>query len=165
MKRDLIKEIKSDCNIYAECPDTGEAFSLARAIMFNIDEPIPEKVQKIIDRKKQDIIERKQELKRLRRQTKVKAEAAGRSVNVGKILEKIAPAMKGFTFDPRDCRALFEPIDYIIFNKLTKYEGLVDSIYFVDIKTGGAGLGKHQKMIKEAIEKGRVSWDQYRGYL
>lgn len=165
MKRDLIKELQSDPNLYAECPETGEAFPLRRAIMFYIDEPIPDKVQKIIDQKKQEITERKQELKRLRRQTRVKAEAAGRSVNVGKILEKIAPAMKGFALDRRDCRPLFEPIDYIIFNKLTYNDGLVDSIYFIDIKTGSSHLTGHQTMIKEAVEKGKVYWDQYKGYL
>jgi len=54
MKRDLIKELKADKNLYAECPD-GHIFPLHRAIMFYVDEPIPPDVQTLIERK-EDIL-------------------------------------------------------------------------------------------------------------
>ena len=49
MKRDIIKELQSDPGIYAQCPDTDKSFPLKKAVMFYIDQPIPDKIQKILD--------------------------------------------------------------------------------------------------------------------
>jgi predicted Holliday junction resolvase-like endonuclease len=65
-------------------------------------------------------------------------------VNIGFILERIAPAMKAFEFDRNDCRSLFDPIDYIIFSGLTCH-GKVDRLIFADIKTGNARLSAHHQ--------------------
>jgi predicted Holliday junction resolvase-like endonuclease len=81
-------------------------------------------------------------------------------VNVGKVLEKIAPALPGFGFNCHDCRPLFEPVDYIVFEGLTK-KGMVESIQIIDIKTGQAGLNPHQQQIKNAIDERRVEWNTY----
>lgn len=165
MKKDIINELKSDANIYAECPTCGEAFPLSTAIMFRVEGPIPEDAKQLIEKKKKDIKNRWEAILNRRNELKERSKKATVSVNIGKILEKVAPAIKGFKFDPHDCRALFEPIDYIIFKGLTSHKGIVDSISFVDIKTGGALLTKHQKRIKEAVKSGKVAWDCYRGWL
>ena len=96
---------------------------------------------------------------------KKRAEVGARAVGIGKILEKIAPAVRGYQYDPRDSRALFEPIDYIVFKGLTKGNGRVDSLIFLDIKTGGAGLNTHQRQIRDAVQDGKVAWDRYGGKL
>ncbi len=165
MKRHLIKELTADANLFAECPDCGESFSLRKAIMFYVDGPIPEEAKKLIVDIKKEIDERRKDLADQRKKLSERAEKATIAVNVGKILEKIAPAIKGFKFNTRDCRALFEPIDYLIFNGLTKRNGLIDSIYFIDIKTGNASLNRHQRQIRDAVNDGKVEWDQYRGVL
>ncbi len=164
MKRDLISELKADKNLYAECPD-GHVFPLHRAIMFYVDEPIPPEVQKIIDNIQTDLAERKRKVLDRRKKLKQRSEVATKSISVGKIIEKVAPAIKGFKYDRRDCRALFEPIDYIVFDGLARNNGGIESLLFVDIKTGGSGLNKHQKQIKNAVESGKVQWDAFRGEL
>lgn len=58
---------------------------------------------------------------------------------------------------PEDCRALFEPIDYVAFAGLSR-TGRVERLGFLDVKTGGAGLNRHQKAVKEAVEKGAVEF-------
>jgi len=164
MKRDLIKELKADKNLYAECPD-GHIFPLHRAIMFYVDEPIPPEVQKILKEKQEALSERKKDVLNRRKKLKERSEVATKTINVGKIIEKTAPAIKGFKYDRRDCRALFEPIDYIVFDGLTRNEGVVDALLFMDIKTGRSQLNQHQKQIKNAVESGRVEWDAFRGEL
>jgi len=165
VKLDIIKELQSDSGIYAQCPDTGESFQLKKAVMFYIDQPIPEKIQKILDAKRQDIKDRRKALRELRKKTKERVEKATMSINIGKMLEKVAPAVKGFEFDPRDCRSLLDPIDYIVFNQLTRKNGLIDSIFFIDVKTGKAGLTGRQRQIRDVVQAGKVVWDQYRGWL
>jgi predicted Holliday junction resolvase-like endonuclease len=82
-------------------------------------------------------------------------------VNVGFILERLAPTMQGFRFDRNDCRSLFDPIDYVIFEGLSK-KGAVSRIIFSDIKTGAAKLSKKQKDIKTLVEKKKIGWDTYK---
>lgn len=55
MKRDLIKQLQSNPDIYAECPDEGGSFPFRGAIMFYVDEPVPEKAQRAIETMKQDV--------------------------------------------------------------------------------------------------------------
>ena len=38
----------------------------------------------------------------------------------------------------------------------------VDEIVFVEVKSGKAGLNKVEKSIKEAVEKKKVKWEEYR---
>lgn len=164
MKRDLIKELKSDRNIYAQCPN-GDVFPLHRAIMFYIDGPIPPEAQKILDSKEEELTERRLKVLEKRKKLKQRSEVATRTIGLGKIIEKVAPAIKGFKYDRRDCRALFEPIDYIVFNGLTARDGWIDAIFFLDIKTGGSSLNIHQKQIRDAVESGKVVWDTFTGEL
>ncbi len=69
--------------------------------------------------------------------------------------------MKSFRFNSNDCRSLFDPIDYIIFEGLSA-KGKVERILFTDIKTGNARLNNHQKEIRSVIAKKRLLWDVYK---
>ena len=60
-----------------------------------------------------------------------------------------------------DCRSLFDPIDYIIFEGLHK-KGVVSKIIFTDIKTGAARLKNNQKEIKLAIENKKIEFKTYK---
>jgi predicted Holliday junction resolvase-like endonuclease len=67
------------------------------------------------------------------------------------------PSFDSFEYAPGDCRALFEPIDYLIFSGLTTRRR-VESIHFVDVKSGSARLAPKQRNIKEIVEKGAVKF-------
>jgi predicted Holliday junction resolvase-like endonuclease len=59
-----------------------------------------------------------------------------------------------------DCRSLFNPIDYIIFDGLSK--GNVEKIVFSDIKTGEySRLTGSQPQIRQLVQKKKVVWDTY----
>ena len=76
--------------------------------------------------------------------------------DVFKVVEKIGPSLPGFPLQPRDCRALFEPIDYVAFKGLSD-RGVVDAVIFVDVKSGGAVLQPNQRKIKKAVLNHDVS--------
>ena len=108
----------------------------------------------------EDVKERREALNELRKNIPLKSQKGAEAVNIGFILERIAPSMESFAFDHNDCRPLFDPIDYVIFEGLSR-KGLVERIIFADIKTGKAKLQKNQKEIKELVERKKVDFDTY----
>ncbi len=146
-------------NFYAECPCCGEPILLKDAGLFYLDDFSPE-AEELYKQRLGELKEQKEGLrereKEISRGSKIKATA----VNIGFILERIAPCMKDFCFEKNDCRSLFDPIDYVIFEGLTK-KGTVNKILFVDIKTGKANLTGKQKEIRDLVEDKKVTWDTY----
>lgn len=90
-----------------------------------------------------------------------------RNVLKGQIGEQFTPFIADFPYNPSDCRFLGEPIDYMIFQNLHACsEGLTDienvQIIIAEVKTGNARLNARQKIIKQAIENGQVSFQELR---
>lgn len=85
-----------------------------------------------------------------------------RAVIKGQIAEQFAPLLPGFEYNPKDFRFIGNPIDGIIVVGLTEaMEGLGDihEIVLCDVKMGNARLSKHQRLIKKAVDEGRVRWE------
>jgi predicted Holliday junction resolvase-like endonuclease len=158
--RDTIRQLQSDPRIYGECPSCGEGFPVKSALLFYADDPLPAPAQSLLEERRKELDQGHQDLREQRKQARDRSERGAASVNLGKILEKMAPMFEGFQYEPRDCRALFEPIDYVVFRGLSG-KGRVDALAFVEIKTGGAGLNDHQKQIRDAVQAGRVGWETY----
>lgn len=144
---------------YAQCPCCEEPILLKDAGLFYLDDFSPDAEQRY-QQLLQDLKERKKALQARRKTISQTSEVGAKAVNVGFILERIAPSMEEFRFDRNDCRSLFDPIDYLIFEGLSK-KGLVTKIIFADIKTGTARLGSKQKAIRDLVDRKRVAWDTY----
>jgi predicted Holliday junction resolvase-like endonuclease len=122
----------------------------------------PPSVQKIIrDRLAiatdldREISVRKKKLTEDKRKRPEKITVAAQASNFGQIGEQILPAFVTFPYKQRECRILFKPIDYIVFTKLSE-ERRVESIKFVDVKTGGGRLGRRQRQIRDCIADGAI---------
>jgi len=89
-----------------------------------------------------------------------------RAVLKGKIGEQLAPLLPEFLekYSPSDARFMGTPIDYVIFKNMSKVEEGTEPVEVVllDVKTGEATLNKVQKMIKSAVEEGRVKFETLR---
>jgi predicted Holliday junction resolvase-like endonuclease len=157
--KNLINTLESD-GFYAICPCCDEPISLKDAGLFYLDQFTPE-AKELYDQHKKDLKERETELKEQRKSISQRSQVGAKAVNVGFILERLAPTMSGFRFDRNDCRSLFDPIDYVIFEGLSK-KNSVSKILFTDIKTGGARLSGKQKEIKNLVEKKKIAWDTYK---
>ena len=104
-----------------------------------------------------------------------KSEAAGeirrdsvsrsRSTLKGKIAEQMAPLLPGFAYNPADARFIGSPVDYLIFDGLTDVaddrSGEI-RIVFMDVKHGTASLTRTQRVIRDAVKAGKVSWETFR---
>jgi len=162
MIKSKLKEIINNLimgNFYTECPNCGEEISLKSAGLFADDNFSAEALQ-IYQQQLLEVKERKAELRKLREIGTQKSESGAKATNIGFILERLAPTMGGFRFAYNDCRSLFDPIDYVIFEGLSD-KGKVDKLFFVDIKTGEARLSKKQREIKSIISEKKVNFKTY----
>ena len=154
-KEDLIRQLSS-ADLFAECPHCHQEFKLGEALLFDGLKTFPKQAKEIQSRLKEDLVSQKEELKIRKVRVDVGTEQVAKAVGFGTILEKIAPAHKDFGIPLYDCRPLFEPVDIIAFNGLGS--GKIESITFCEIKTGKARLNPRERMVKEAVEDGRVDY-------
>jgi predicted Holliday junction resolvase-like endonuclease len=88
-----------------------------------------------------------------------------RSTLKGRIAEQMAPILPDFCFNPADARFIGSPVDYIIFDGLTRVADDKDDeiqIVFMDVKKGSGALTRTQRLIKQAVEKKSVAWKTMR---
>jgi predicted Holliday junction resolvase-like endonuclease len=88
-----------------------------------------------------------------------------RSTLKGKIAEQMAPVLPDFGFNPADARFIGSPVDYIIFDGLTRVADDMEDeiqIVFMDVKTGSGALTRTQRLIRQAVEKKSIAWKTMR---
>jgi predicted Holliday junction resolvase-like endonuclease len=151
----VIAALQNDKRFQGTCPACMENFRLSDATLFALDQKPPREALEAIGEIREEIRTRRAELAKRKERMTIRAERTAQAVNIGKIVEKILPSFPSFSYATGDCRALFEPIDYLIFSGLTN-RAQVDSLVFVDVKSGKARLNEAQKRIKERVESGAV---------
>ena len=77
----------------------------------------------------------------------------------GRVIERIAPYMPDFGYNPRDVRFIGDPIDFVVFEGLS--EGQVRNVVFVEVKSGYSDLNKNERKVRTAIVERRVSWSLF----
>ena len=113
--------------------------------------------------KKTDLMENnhKKEIKAAQKAAREDSLKRSRAIIRGQATEHLAPFVIKDT-NPKDCRFLGNPVDYILFDGLSDItDGVADqinSIKFIDIKTGSSGLNKVQRRIRDAIKEDKVSF-------
>jgi predicted Holliday junction resolvase-like endonuclease len=156
--QDLINFLQQN-GFKANCTSCGDSFMLKDAKLFSLDN-FNTDAKKLLNEKKEELKDRKELIGKKKSSTQKRVETTTGSVNMGFILERLAPVLAQFPFDKNDCRSLFDPIDYVIFEGLQK-TGKVQKIFFVDIKSGKAKLKANQKAIKQIIEQKKVEFKNY----
>ena len=160
------KEIKETLDalnngqFHIECPSCDEEIKLSEAGLFHLDNFTPESLD-IYKRMVAEQKERRASLKERKLNIPIKSEVGAKAINLGFLLERLAPTLDGFTFNKNDCRSMFDPIDYVIFEGLSEKQ-TVDKILFVDIKSGGARLTSKQRKIKQVVEDKKVGFNTYK---
>lgn len=83
-----------------------------------------------------------------------------RNTLIGKLWETVAPYLPKFKYNPSDMRFIGSPIDYIIFKGMSKKQ--IDSVVFLEIKSGDSKLTEQEENLKRAVRAGRVKWEEFR---
>ncbi len=148
----VLRVLKHDKTLWAITP-CGHEYKLADSELFYGDR-LPPAARPFLEEQRANIDAYKQKVHDL--QLKLTTGFTKKSVEVklGKTVEKICPVLPGFPYSPLDCRALFDPIDYLAFVGASK--GTVSKLDFVDVKTGHARLNIVQRQIRDAVDDGEV---------
>ena len=152
--RIVIDELSDNSKYRGECPCCGESFRLKDTGLFYLDD-LSQDAKICLDDFGEEIEKIKGKFEKKKEKITKGAPKKSLEVNVGNIVEKVAPALPGFPYGINDCRFMAEPIDYVIFNGISS-KGIIEELIFMDIKTGNSKLNKHQRLIKTAIEQGKV---------
>lgn len=155
---EFILELKKS-NLWAECSCGGE-FEISKAILFDGTKPFPQEALEVQSALKEKLKGRGEDLKKRKKLATERAEKTAKSVNIGKSLEKVLPLAKEFRWSLPDCRFLSDPIDLIAFNGLLMNN--VESVSFIEVKSGRARLNNHQKAVKDAVEDKKVSYKVFK---
>lgn len=150
----LIAELKVS-KLLATCT-CGEEFKIRKAFLFDGTKPFPEEALEKQQELKDALEEREKLLEKRNKAATEKAQKTTAAVNIGKSLEKILPVAKDFKWVVPDTKVLGDPIDLMVFNGLSN--GKVDSLSFVEVKSGAAKLNGHQRSIRDAIADHKVSY-------
>lgn len=156
--KEIIRTLE-DGGFYAECTCCEEPVLLRDCDLFYLDD-FSERGQEIFESYREEVEERRIELRKRRKHIFDSSEIQACATNIGFILERLAPSMSTFRFECGDCRSLFDPIDYVIFEGLSQ-KGLVSRIIFADIKTGNAVLSPKQREIRSLVNSKKVEFDTY----
>ena len=102
-----------------------------------------------------DMMKDDKKMKKLLTEARREAVQRSRSTLLGKLFEQLAPFLQRFDHDPRDVRAIMDPVDYVVFDGLT-INRRVERITFVEVKSGTSRTSPVQRSIFEAIREGRI---------
>ncbi len=123
------------------------------------------------ERLKSRIAHVEEEFRRLmfEEEERIRKDAVDKSRHVlkGKIAEQIVPLLRDvFRYEAADARFIGNPVDYVIFDGYTSakdsHTDRPITVVLADVKTGRARLSRTERMIKEAVEAGRVRWETIR---
>lgn len=162
MTNPIILQLTSIRGLKLECPHCAEEFPIKRGKLFNMYAAYPAAVQKILRERLvsanelvTELKDRKRKLKEDKEKKPVKIAVSAQASNFGQISEQILPAFVTFPYRQDECRILFKPIDYIVFTNLSQ-DGHVESIKFVDVKTGKSQLDTRQRQIRNCVSEGKI---------
>jgi predicted Holliday junction resolvase-like endonuclease len=156
--KDIIRILEKR-GFYANCPACEETIKLKDCEPFYFDD-FSDGASEVYERLKREQRDRAVELAARRKGISASSEVGAQAVNMGLILERLAPCMGTFRFNRNDCRSLFDPIDYLIFEGLSEKE-TVSRILFMEVKTGGSALKSTQKQIRSLVRSKKVSMSVY----
>jgi len=144
--------------LYAECPCGGE-FKLSDVVLFDGTKPFPPEVKEVQERYEEQLKQREEELEKSKKLATVRAKITATAVNIGRTLEKVLPTMDDFRWELPDCRFIGDPIDLVTFNGCCQNK--VESISFIEIKSGKARLNKNQRRVRAAVQDKKVLYEVF----
>ena len=154
---DIIYKLKNS-DLYAECSCGGE-FKLSDVLLFDGTKPFPPEVKEVQEKYEEDLKQREEDLETSKKLATERATITTTAVNIGKSLEKVLPSMDDFRWELPDCRFLGDPIDLVTFNGCCQNK--IESISFIEVKSGKARLNKNQRRVRDAVQDKKVIYEVF----
>ena len=107
-----------------------------------------------------ELVKRKnaeKEQQRVLQEARADAVKRSRASIEGKVYEQFVSHFPEWNHEPSDARFIGTPIDYIVFDGMSK--GKPEQITIVEIKKGSSSTTKLQNQIRDLIIEGKVVWE------
>lgn len=151
---------KAQRNIFGLCPMCGEVFRLSEIkISYKRKFPIDWYDKMLAQGEKLD--EKEMKLEENLKDIREKATERAKRVLLPRLLRKVDPLFTSLGYFPQDVKAIFDPIDFVIFDGMNRAEK-VKRIVFMDQQTENRGQRIIQKSIEKTIEQERYEWETIR---
>ena len=150
MSNTIIDVVRAEDQIAGNCPNCNKQFRLSEVELFYI----PDRKEDFLTA----IRKREQELDERIGEEREDAIKRSRASIQGKVFETVRPYLPGFNYQPGDPRAIWNPVDYVCFNGLALNRD-VESVTFVEVKSGKANLSGVERSIRQAVEQKKVSFE------
>lgn len=149
-----LKDLITAKGLYVRCPSCDESFSVRKAQLFDATGPLPARAVQYLTAQHGSIAEARKQLVLERAELQRRSFTSTASSGVGQLLEMLTASLPSLPVAAQDCRVLLKPIDYLSF--VGASTGRVESIQFIEAKTGKQRLSSIQRAIKAAVERGAV---------
>jgi predicted Holliday junction resolvase-like endonuclease len=150
-----LTELMRAKGLYARCPNCEESFPLRRAQLYDATKPLPDYAVEQLNAGKSELSDARGQLRAERKRLEKRSFTSAATSGVGQRLEMLTASLPGLPVAAADCRTLLKPIDYLAFSGASK--GRVESVHFIEVKTGENRLSRIQRAIREAVVRGAVS--------
>jgi len=153
MSNMVLTMIRAEDQIGGYCPDCHELFRLSEVELFYVP-----------DRKKDFLTELRRKERELEDRIDEEREDAinrSRSSLMGRLFETVRPFLPDFKYHPADLRGIWNPVDFVAFNGLALKRS-VESITFVEVKSGKSSPSSVERSIQEVVESGKVDFQTVR---
>lgn len=155
MKPGFLSDFHEFQNILVVCPGCGEIYRLSELKIFYRGKVKHTWLDNL--RAKEQKVERMEEkLEEEREQIKAEAQEKGRK-QLPKLLRKCLPVICAHGYYPQDVKALFDPIDFVVFDGMNLKQKVKQVVLF-DGPPADKRREKIQTYIKAAIKKGNYDW-------
>ncbi len=155
MKPPLVTVLEDFRNILGLCPHCGEFFRLTEIAISYRSRPRQtfldalETEEDRLDRAEQRFEEQKEEIREAARKR-------GRN-QLPRLLRKAEPIFSCRGFFPQDAKALFDPIDFVVFDGMNR-KGRIDRIVLFDGPPDSREREKVQRSVQRSVRAGNYEW-------
>lgn len=151
---------KAQRNIFGICPSCGEIFRLSD-IKISYRRRFPADWHDKLLAEEERISDKEDELEERLAEIREKATEHARKVLLPRLLRKVDPLFTKLGYFPQDVKAIFDPIDFVVFDGMNRTEK-VKRIVFMDHETEDMGQRAIQKSIERTIDKEKYGWETIR---
>ena len=154
MKNDMIKFFRIQRQIFGICPNSGEFFRLSDCRISGDEKPSQDWMdtlqlsKKRIDKQEDNLNNKESEMRAV-------ATAEGKKL-ANKAARKVDKIFTPRKLNPDDCKVIFHPVDYVVFNGDKERE--VKNLIFLDRKIKSPKNRVLQNSIKKTVEKENYEW-------
>lgn len=153
---DLLDAFQSFRTIYCVCPYCNELMRLSD-IRLQYAGEAPETWLDKYQTKIVTLEEKESKFKKKEREMREKAIEKGRAQVPTLVKQCFDDCLSQITYDPYDIKALWHPMDFVVFNGLNEKKD-VDNIIFLSRKTKDKDLNGVRKTIEKTIKNEEYDW-------